>query len=127
MPGFAFDDLWEFDCHRWQTKNYVLLGVLLYFHISSVTAHKSLQSEKLTMTRKAIGPLVEVPHNAVLTMLEIVEDGVSITDFSGEHYLLADFASRYLGGAVLQGGGSQEESMFIEYTELLASMLRFPT
>ena len=58
----------------------------------------------------------------VLSPLEIVDDGTSISEYSGKHYLLADFANEYLGGAVLQGGGSQEESMFIDYTELLAVM-----
>jgi poly(ADP-ribose) glycohydrolase len=28
----------------------------------------------------------------------------------------------YLGGGVMQGGGSQEESMFVEYTELLVTL-----
>ena len=120
MPWFAFDALWEFDCHEWHMKNYVLLSVLLYFHVSNTTTYASLLSEKLTITRKAIGPRLEVPRDSVLSPLQIVDDGISISDFSGEQYLLADFANEYLGGAVLRGGGTQEECMFIEYTELLA-------
>ena len=37
-------------------------------------------------------------------------------------HLQADFANEYLGGGVLSGGGSQEESMFIECPEMLTTM-----
>ena len=120
MPKFAFDDLWEYDSHQWHTKNYVLVSVLLFFHTSSTTTYVSLQSEKLTITRKAIGPVLTVPHDSVLRSPHILEEGIGISDLSGEQSLLADCANEYLGGAVLRGGGSQEESMFIEYTELMA-------
>ena len=125
MPWFAFDTLWEFDYHQWNMKNYVLLSVLVYFHVSSTTTHESLLSEKLTITRKAIGPKLQVSPDIVLSPLQIMEDGISISDVSGEQHLLANFANAYLGGAVLRGVGAQEECMFIEYTELLS--IRFLT
>ena len=48
---------------------------------------------------------------------------MSIHEFTGNMYLQADFANSYLGGGVWSGGGTQEESMFLEYTELLVTTL----
>merc|ERR1712217_178161 len=54
--------------------------------------------------------------------VDFKQDGVSIHDFMGVENLQADFANEYLGGGVLSGGGSQEEAMFGEGTELLVTM-----
>lgn len=46
--------------------------------------------------------------------------GESIADFEG---LKADFANKFIGGGVLSGGGTQEETMFCCFPELMCSML----
>lgn len=90
---------------------------------SSKTACVSLDFEKLTITRKATGLVVIVPHDSVWSMIQIVEKDIGIIDlFMEPEVLLADFANQYLRGAVLRRGGSQEESMSIKYTEFIAVM-----
>eukprot|EP00930_Biecheleria_cincta_P008671 TRINITY_DN110200_c0_g1_i1.p1 TRINITY_DN110200_c0_g1~~TRINITY_DN110200_c0_g1_i1.p1 ORF type:complete len:451 (-),score=70.19 TRINITY_DN110200_c0_g1_i1:114-1466(-) len=121
MPAFTFDKLWEYDSARWGTKNFVLMGVLLYFWQVSRLVDTELEGQHLTITRKAIGA-VAVSDSDVFCAFELQQDGVSIHDFAGAEHLQADFANEYLGGGVMSGGGSQEESMFIEYTELLVTV-----
>lgn len=120
MPEFSFEVLWAFDCERWSTINFVLMGVLHYFTTVSTQDMNTLQAEQVSITRKAIGSISEASRTAVFCPLDLQKDGVSIHAFEGDQNLQADFANMYLGGAVFRGGGSQEESMCVEFTELLA-------
>jgi len=129
MPAFSFEKLWEYDTEKWNTKNFVLMGVMMYFHHMSQVDMEMLRAECLTITRKAIGKVsmehfstISEPTKDVFCPFMLQQDQVSIHGFTGNLYLLADFANQYLGGGVLSGGGSQEESMFVEYTELLATI-----
>lgn len=75
------------------------------------------------ITRKAIdNHAIVVPETMFFCPFDLQQDKVSIHEFVGEANLQADFANAYLGGGVLSGGGSQEESMFVEFTELLVTM-----
>lgn len=124
MSIFCFLKLWAYDCGKWNTKNFVLMGVLLYFYQASLLGNETLQVEKLTITRKAIGPNVAPDEHTIFCPFDLQQDGVSIHDFpDAAQHLQADFANEYLGGGVMSGGGSQEESMFVDFTELLATLL----
>ncbi|CAJ1405869.1 unnamed protein product [Effrenium voratum] len=116
MPGFSFEKLWTYSCERWGTKNFVLMSVLIFF---AKAAQSDIMDEELTIIRKALGSRCKV---APFCPLELKEDGVSIHSFGGPEHLQADFANSYLGGGVLSGGGTQEECMFTEFPELLASI-----
>lgn len=122
MPAFGFRKLWEYDCSHWGTKNFVLMSVMIYFHRACHAGLHVLKAERLTITRKAIGPSPTVSEQVLMCPFDLQQDAVSIHDFVGDGYLQADFANEYLGGGVLCGGGSQEESLFLECTELLASI-----
>ncbi|CAL1168378.1 unnamed protein product [Cladocopium goreaui] len=119
MPGFNFSKLWQYDSERWETKNFVLMAVLIFFGQASRLSDEILD-ENLTITRKALGR-PELPNSDLgFCPVELMEDGVSIHSFGGKEHLQADFANSYLGGGVLSGGGTQEECMFTEFPELLA-------
>ncbi|CAK9060457.1 unnamed protein product [Durusdinium trenchii] len=124
MPGFHFSKLWQYDCERWGTKNFVLMAVLVFFGQAAKMSSEMLE-EKLIITRKAtkkglnLETMAEL-ENIILCPVEMKNDGISIHEFGGEAHLQADFANAYLGGGVLSGGGTQEECMFVEFPELLA-------
>eukprot|EP00435_Cladocopium_sp_Y103_P051234 s2172_g15.t2 len=121
MPGFNFSKLWQYDSERWDTKNFVLMAVLIFFGQASRLSDEILD-ENLIITRKALGR-PELPDSDLgFCHVEMMEDGVSIHSFGGKEHLQADFANSYLGGGVLSGGGTQEECMFTEFPELLASI-----
>lgn len=122
MPAFAFRKLWEYDCGKWNTKNFVLMSVMIYFYQVSRAEPDALKTERITITRKAIGTPLAASDEALMCPFKLERDAVSIHDFVGDGYLQADFANEYLGGGVLCGGGSQEESLFLECTELLICM-----
>ena len=114
------------ECGGWtcvggQEKSIVLMGVLVYFHQVHRIGRGTLQGESLTITRKGIVEFEHAaPEDVLFGDLDMQEDGISIERFSGTEHLQADFASPWLGGAVLKGGGSQEEAEFLSYTELMA-------
>ncbi|CAE7211362.1 Parg, partial [Symbiodinium pilosum] len=119
LPGFDFQKLWCFDCSRWDGKNFVLMAVILYF-AQMAQQSKEFMYETLALKRKATGtPRV---GDEVFCPVEMQEDGVSIFGFDSPQHLQADFANQYLGGGVLSGGGTQEECMFVEFPELLATI-----
>ncbi|CAE7246205.1 Parg [Symbiodinium sp. CCMP2592] len=119
LPGFGFEKLWLYDCRKWHGKNFVLMAVLLYFAQMSQQS-KDLMDEALVFKRKAFG--AHRVGDEVFCAVEMQQDGVSIHGFDGPNHLQADFANQYLGGGVLSGGGTQEECMFVEFPELLASI-----
>jgi len=121
MPAFTFEKLWEYNSEKWGVKNFVLMALLLYFWQASKIGPERLKAETLTLIRKAHGPLLVSDESALFCPLDLQPDKVSITSFTGVNHLQADFANKYIGGGVLGGGGTQEESMFLEYTELLAT------
>ena len=80
-----------------------MMGVLVHFHQAHRIGRGTLQGESLTITRKGI---VEFEHAALEDVifggLDTQEDAISIESFSGTEHLQADFASQWLGGAVLK-------------------------
>ncbi|CAK0883273.1 unnamed protein product [Prorocentrum cordatum] len=121
MPVFSFIGLWDFDCDRWSSKNFVLMGVMIFFHTASSYGKAGLAAEHVTITRKAMGAIPE-PDEVMFCPIDLQQDGVLIHSFVGEQHLQADFANEYLGGAVMRGGGSQEEELFLCCPELLATL-----
>ncbi|CAE7615338.1 abcB1 [Symbiodinium natans] len=119
LPGFSFEKLWCYDCRKWDGKNFVLMAVLLYFAGMSEQS-KEFLDETLVLKRKACG--AQQVGDEVFCPVEMQLDGVSIHSFDGPSHLQADFANQYIGGGVLSGGGTQEECMFLEFPELLASI-----
>ncbi|KAJ4462960.1 putative poly glycohydrolase [Paratrimastix pyriformis] len=100
-----------------------LESIFLYFQRMSKPAEQArLQNEKVTIHRRVL-PTAETPTWGELTTplapahfspsLRIQPDGA----------VEADFANRYIGGGVLQGGCVQEEIMFGMSPECLVSLL----
>ena len=62
LPAFSFEKLLEYN---WPTKNFVLMGVMLYFRQACLVGREALRSEHLTFTRKAVGPMPS-PRSSVM-------------------------------------------------------------
>lgn len=132
MQAFTFRKLWGYDGTKWggDSLNFVLMSVLLYFQeFDAKVEPDPTKNTGIIITRKVMREDVAQAFQPRgkrwrFVPFSVEPAGVSIHEdrFTGPAYLQVDFANEYLGGGVLNGGGTQEESMFISHPELLVTM-----
>eukprot|EP00026_Physarum_polycephalum_P007017 Phypoly_transcript_07070.p1 GENE.Phypoly_transcript_07070~~Phypoly_transcript_07070.p1 ORF type:complete len:544 (+),score=63.96 Phypoly_transcript_07070:199-1632(+) len=118
-----FSDLYLNLKEEWEAMK--LRAVLQYFETIFSRDKQTLENEYLKFGRQVVA-LDQFPD------WETCEDPItdlglhkgSIEDV--KDHLHADFANKYIGGGVLAGGCVQEELLFAENTELIASCLFIP-